>query len=181
MHTTETKQENNNRKTLRFRYEWCLEASNLLQLPWCEIVDDRLLAIKLLNKKTLQSSNSNMRTSIQWTNLSITCSREIDVLSIVLSYTSYLKQLFFFLLIASQHAQIHRERNQKYKINIQYTFVTSGIQERWNFSTNFLHSINNFKDNLYYAFFCLISHKTTIRGRVFIAAGSKTSLNGRKG
>lgn len=51
MHTTETKQENNNRKTLRFRYERCLEASNLLQLPWSEIVDDGLLAVKLLNKK----------------------------------------------------------------------------------------------------------------------------------
>lgn len=51
MHTTKIKQENNNIKTLRFKYELCSWLSNLVQLPFQEIMDDRLLDIKLLNKK----------------------------------------------------------------------------------------------------------------------------------
>lgn len=51
MHTTKMKQERNNIKTLRFKYELCSWLSNLVELPFHERMDDRLQKIKLLNKK----------------------------------------------------------------------------------------------------------------------------------
>jgi len=120
MHTAKIKQENNNIKTLRFTYELCSWLSNLVQLPFHEIMHDRLLDMKLLNKKyerpavgiceqTKHKKNSEFIHDLLKRNGSFKCHCFIFLI---------VKTIIYFLLTASKY--VHRSIDKEIANKVLY-------------------------------------------------------------